>query len=122
MDNRAKLIAALGPFATAGADPPVYEGLWSQTPQECRAPETRANAMISADSRRRRIRMATHVLGPCSMAAYAASIIHRTTSVDGVNVLYREAGLAHAPPLLLLHDFSHVLAHVPQAKRRAVRT
>ena len=43
--------------------------------------------------------MTTRVLGRCSMAAYAAPIIHhRATNVDGVNALYREAGLRMSRP------------------------
>lgn len=34
-----------------------------------------------------------------------AAIQYRTADVDGFNIFYREAGLAGAPPLLLLHGF-----------------
>jgi pimeloyl-ACP methyl ester carboxylesterase len=38
--------------------------------------------------------------------AHATSVTHhRTTSVDGVNIFYREAGPADAPVVLLLHGF-----------------
>ena len=30
---------------------------------------------------------------------------YRTANVDGCNIFYREAGMAHAPKLLLLHGF-----------------
>jgi pimeloyl-ACP methyl ester carboxylesterase len=39
-------------------------------------------------------------------AALAATAIkYRTVDVDGCNIIYREAGPAHAPKLLLLHGF-----------------
>jgi pimeloyl-ACP methyl ester carboxylesterase len=45
----------------------------------------------------------------------AYKIKHRTIEVDGVTVAYREAGLAEAPGVLLLHGFpssSHSFRHV----------
>lgn len=35
----------------------------------------------------------------------AASVRYHTTSIDGVDVFYREAGRTHAPTVLLLHGF-----------------
>ncbi len=54
--------------------------------------------------------------------AYAPTAVrHRTVTVDGVNVFYREAGPAHSndvPTVLLLHGFpsaSHMVRHlIPQ--------
>ncbi len=40
-----------------------------------------------------------------AQASFAAETHHRTVSVDGVNVFYREAGPADAPAVVLLHGF-----------------
>src|ERR687897_3608678 len=48
----------------------------------------------------------------------AAQTHHRTVSIDGVNVFYREAGAADAPAVVLLHGFpssSHMFRNlIPQ--------
>ncbi|MBT1677768.1 alpha/beta fold hydrolase, partial [Curtobacterium aurantiacum] len=43
------------------------------------------------------------------------AVHHRTVSVDGLDVFYREAGPADAPVLLLLHGYpssSHMFRHL----------
>ncbi|HTN55857.1 MAG TPA: alpha/beta fold hydrolase, partial [Microbacterium sp.] len=43
------------------------------------------------------------------------TVHHRTASVDGLDVFYREAGPADAPVILLLHGYptsSHMFRHL----------
>jgi pimeloyl-ACP methyl ester carboxylesterase len=58
---------------------------------------------------------------PLTMAAAVADaatslfVSHRTISIDGIDVFYREAGPADAPAVLLLHGFptsSHMFRHL----------
>lgn len=50
------------------------------------------------------------------------TVAHRTIQIEGVNVFYREAGLADAPTIVLLHGFptsSHMFRHlIPQLADR----
>ena len=43
--------------------------------------------------------------GACPMAKSIPEVHHRTTTVGGVDVFYREAGDPNAPAVVLLHGF-----------------
>jgi pimeloyl-ACP methyl ester carboxylesterase len=52
---------------------------------------------------------------PSFKTASTAEVVHRTITVDGVEIFYREAGDPSAPVLLLLHGFansSHYFRHL----------
>src|SRR5262245_16687517 len=50
--------------------------------------------------------MATPASGPRAVAPHTVVVTHhRTATIDGVNIFYREAGPADGPTVLLLHGF-----------------
>jgi pimeloyl-ACP methyl ester carboxylesterase len=45
----------------------------------------------------------------------APTVAHRTVTIDGLDIFYREAGLQEAPTVLLLHEFptsAHMFRHL----------
>src|SRR5262249_12193487 len=96
-----------GQSRTIGAHEPRGQQLGRRTLSAGGVPRPRAGDDRTPSWRgKERARMATPASGPRAVAPHTVVVTHhRTATIDGVNIFYREAGPADGPAVLLLHGF-----------------